>query len=247
MPLVGVLFFDWNLREILILYWAESGIIGFYTILKMFRAKTTGRIPGLSRFWYIVFFATHFSGFMTGHAMFLNFLIPSPDGTKFINPEFIFSTSFGLSFLYLFISHGFSYYSNFIGKKEYENADLEKLSMQPYPRIILMHVSIVLGSFLSVGFLKRGVGTLAVLVFLKTITDLVSHLWEREKFSKKRPEIDLGTEEQVPYGINSNFYSKSSIKLFIVVVVMCLFSIIFTTYVRKAGEVKQIYLPGRIR
>ena len=34
-PLVGVLGFGWDLGAIMVLFWAESGIIGFYSILRL--------------------------------------------------------------------------------------------------------------------------------------------------------------------------------------------------------------------
>src|SRR5204863_10015123 len=34
-PLAGVLFFGWDLSSVMVLFWAESGVIGFYTALKM--------------------------------------------------------------------------------------------------------------------------------------------------------------------------------------------------------------------
>ena len=33
-PLVGVLFFGWDAATILVLYWAENLIVGFYSILR---------------------------------------------------------------------------------------------------------------------------------------------------------------------------------------------------------------------
>ena len=34
-PLFGVLFFGWNVWMILIVYWLENGIVGFFNVLKM--------------------------------------------------------------------------------------------------------------------------------------------------------------------------------------------------------------------
>ena len=38
-PLVGVLFFDWNVWMILVVYWLENGVVGFFNVLKMLRAE----------------------------------------------------------------------------------------------------------------------------------------------------------------------------------------------------------------
>jgi uncharacterized protein DUF6498 len=38
-PLVGVAFFGWSLWTILVLYWVENGIVGFWTVLKILLAR----------------------------------------------------------------------------------------------------------------------------------------------------------------------------------------------------------------
>ncbi|MHC5091316.1 MAG: DUF6498-containing protein [Planctomycetota bacterium] len=42
-PLFGVLFFNWDSFSIVILYWAETFIIGFYNVLRMLLAKKKPR------------------------------------------------------------------------------------------------------------------------------------------------------------------------------------------------------------
>ena len=64
-PLVGVLFFDWNLFQIIFLYWVESGVIGFYNILKIVK------VSGLLSILLVPFFMLHFGGFMAAHLVFI--------------------------------------------------------------------------------------------------------------------------------------------------------------------------------
>jgi len=44
-PLIGVLFFGWDVSTILILYWSENVIIGFYNIFKMAMARGAFFLP----------------------------------------------------------------------------------------------------------------------------------------------------------------------------------------------------------
>src|SRR5258708_37610266 len=57
-PLAGVLLWGWKLHEVIVLFWAESAVIGFYTLLKM---AGVGRL--LAVFAGAVF-AGHFGGFL---------------------------------------------------------------------------------------------------------------------------------------------------------------------------------------
>ena len=38
-PLFGALFLGWNVWLILIVYWLENGIVGFFNVLKILRAE----------------------------------------------------------------------------------------------------------------------------------------------------------------------------------------------------------------
>ena len=64
-PVGGVVFFAWTIEDVLLLYWAESAVIGFYNLARMW---VIGR-------WKILvvgpFFLVHYSGFMAGHLFFI--------------------------------------------------------------------------------------------------------------------------------------------------------------------------------
>ena len=45
-PLVGVLWFGWNVWTILIIYWLENGVVGVFNVLKMRRAEGPEPSPG---------------------------------------------------------------------------------------------------------------------------------------------------------------------------------------------------------
>ena len=106
-PLVGVLFFGWDLGEIMVLYWVESGVIAFYTVLKI---AIVGKLAALVA---APFFVGHFGGFMTGHflliyALFLrgNSAGRMPGAAAELEAIFI---PIWTSIAALFISHGVSF------------------------------------------------------------------------------------------------------------------------------------------
>jgi len=46
-PLVGVLYFDWSVLDILLLYWTESVIIGLVNVLRMANSQSDNILSGL--------------------------------------------------------------------------------------------------------------------------------------------------------------------------------------------------------
>ncbi|MDL2335992.1 MAG: DUF6498-containing protein, partial [Chloroflexota bacterium] len=82
--------------------------------------------------------------------------------------------------LLLFLSHGISFLFNYVGRKEYLNTTPMKQMFQPYSRLIILHVTIILGSFFVIG-LRQPVFLVALLVILKTAVDLFFHLREHAR------------------------------------------------------------------
>lgn len=178
-PIFGVLFFNFDLAQILLLYWAESGIIGFYTLFKIIVLvkKTNSFTPRLAGLAFIPVFIVHFGIFMIVHLFILLSLIKTQNWG---DAESTFTSNLlaGLpivALINLFISHGVSFFRNFLGNKEYleENSD-GKVMLAPYKRIILMHLTILFGAFLA-GYYKSSMPILVLLIVLKTAVDLFGH------------------------------------------------------------------------
>jgi hypothetical protein len=190
-PLFGVLFFSWDVSTILILYWSENVIIGFYNILKMALAQqrsdqakfSTGfkssSIP--QRLYLIGFFIVHFGIFTFGHAVF----VFSFFGTK--QPSF---KNLLPALLSLFVSHGISTYVHFIKNGEYRRVTYNDLFFQPYKRVFIMHLAIIFGAWLSIIF-KMPSMVLVVLVFLKITVDIYFHRKEHTMFSRRAEKKHL--------------------------------------------------------
>jgi len=126
----------------------------------------------------IFFFMVHYGGFTFCHgifvvAMFGAHLRGSP-------------MQFGMGLLTLLLSHGVSYRRNFIGRGEYKKVSFATLFWQPYGRVVIMHMTILLG-----GAWAQSKGSpvygLLVLIALKTMIDLAAHWIEHRKFQKPVP------------------------------------------------------------
>ncbi len=177
-PLVGILFFDWSLFTIMFCFWLESAVIGFYNIFKMVM------VANILSIIMVPFFVIHYGAFMSGHLIFI-FALFSPDemssyGGRFsgLFPPADLMISHIMSvwpaFLGVCLSHGISFFYNFIGKKEFRRSTPEKQMMAPYGRIILMHVTIIFGGWLILA-LGAPVLALVLLIVLKIVSDARAH------------------------------------------------------------------------
>ena len=78
----------------------------------------------------------------------------------------------------IIVSHGVSFVTNFIGKKEYLlESDEEVLMAKPYMRVLAMFALIFLGA-LAVGLTRAPVVLMGVFIALKIVVDTIAHLQE---------------------------------------------------------------------
>ena len=73
------------------------------------------------------------------------------------------------------MSHGVSFFQNFIGRAEYVDRDIREQMGKPYDRIFIMQFTLILGGFL-VGIFDSTLLVLLLLIVLKITTDLRAHL-----------------------------------------------------------------------
>lgn len=171
-PLIGVLFFRWDLASVMVLFWAESAVIGFYTVLKM---AIVGKFVAL---FAAPFFVGHFGGFMAMHFLFIYLFFvrglasgPDPGVREALRGVFI---PIWPSLAALLISHGVSFFSNFVQRREYAGTTITALMKAPYNRVIVMQLTLIFGGWIIL-LLKSQVGVLALLVLLKTALDFTAH------------------------------------------------------------------------
>jgi len=175
-PLFGVLVLGWKLFPIIFLYWLESAIVGFFNVKKMKIAQGQTKVnilsvsdetmAALNRHAMSAFFILHYGLFMFVHGVFV-FAFFGP-------PNMAFWEIIG-AFIFLFISHYVSYIYNFIKECEYKQLSSSQLFMQPYSRIIIMHITILAGGFILQRF-GSPPGALVIMVVLKTAIDLAAHI-----------------------------------------------------------------------
>ncbi|KYK28854.1 MAG: hypothetical protein AYK19_05320 [Theionarchaea archaeon DG-70-1] len=163
---------NWPLITIMLVYWVQSCIIGFFNVIRILSLKEfstegyyindkpvapTEQTKRKSAY----FFAFHYGFF---HAIYAVFLLTNIEGVS------VHHVLFGG--IVFFVDHLFSFrYNRERDQKKIQN--LGRLMAFPYARVVPMHLVIVLfGVFLS--------GALPLLVFLglKTLADVIMHVVE---------------------------------------------------------------------
>jgi hypothetical protein len=175
-PVAGTIFLGWNLSDVMVLYWAESAVIGFFNICKI---AVIGR-------WLALlagpFFLGHFGGFMAIHFLFIYMIfVKGPEGMSASGGDLtdvaqLFITLWP-ALLALFISHAYSFFGNFLGRGEYRKRTIKDQMSDPYSRIVFMQLVLIFGGGLSM-ILGQTELVLIVVIGLKIFFDVKAHIKE---------------------------------------------------------------------
>ncbi len=179
--IVLALYEGWNLHELMIIYWVQSVIIGYFSFrrildLKQFSTENfkmnNVRPPEneKTKRSTATFFALHYGGF---HAGYLAFLVAN---------EQAFQGSWlvlAICIVVFYVNHRYSYAYN---KEQDENRkpNIGIIMFFPYARIVPMHLTIAAADTFA------PTTTAALLLFLgmKTVADVIMHKIEHARWRK---------------------------------------------------------------
>lgn len=206
-PVIGVLLLEWDVLSLLLLYWAESVVIGVMNVARMFASDSGDVLQGMLavmdrpipegvrenmpriggaafKVILIPFFVVHYGGFCYAHLMVVLgvFSGSGPGLGSGSTLTDLWQSSFWIAVAAIFASHLYSFVTNYIGGGEYKRASLFLLMHRPYGRIVTMHLAIILGAGL-VMWLGDALPMLLVLILIKTFLDIRLHEKERGKLS----------------------------------------------------------------
>lgn len=202
--LPAVLIFDWSVFEIIFLFWAENVVIGVINVLKMLTARPlidtkaealdqNTKLAVAAVNWGILlfmvpFFIIHYGGFCFGHGIFV-FSLFSDSGDYgqdlWTAVPALLAGGLALPLALLAASHLYSFVFNYLGGDEYHHTNPTELMARPYGRIVVLHITIIFGGFLTMA-LGDPTWMLVVLVLVKTLVDLAMHGRERQKYTKEQ-------------------------------------------------------------
>jgi len=197
-PIAGVVYFGWKVRDIVMLYWLENLVIGAYNVLRLLSLASS---PLQSRLGLATFFTVHYGGFCAFHGIFLAFLFADKRAIDILAPSVdqlapdvsllarVASPLFdilgnmprdpvvGAALFALIASHGISFVLNHFVRGERHRIEPGLAMMRPYGRIVVTHMSVLAGGMLLTG-MKEPMAALLLFIGLKTLLDLGSHAWE---------------------------------------------------------------------
>jgi hypothetical protein len=201
-PVFGVLYLQWDVGAIVVLYWTENLVAGLYTLLKML---VTGGISALGT---LLFFCLHYGGFCAIHGMFvleltkfageISSVLPTASwpGPLVVVQKILYfgqqildaaPPEFSWACIALLLSHGASFLLLFIGQQEYRHTSIDALMAAPYKRIAVLHIAVIIGGFVIIE-LGQPLGLLLALVALKIGMDIVLHNRSHRALSEPRDE-----------------------------------------------------------
>jgi hypothetical protein len=139
-----------------------------------------------SKLFFVPFFIFHYGMFCFVHGVFIFAIFGREAGgfgpfDGFDNLRQIFSQQhLWWCVAALAASHLWSFAVNYIGRGEYRRTAVPILMFQPYARIIILHVAILIGGIIAMT-LGSNVFVLLLLIIGKTLLDLSLHLAQRAK------------------------------------------------------------------
>lgn len=194
-PLYGVIAIGWPVYPLILLFWIENVIIGVINVMRMVMADPGSVMSWISKLMMVPFFCVHYGIFTAGHGAFIHQTFgggASGPISEIFTPGLWITrvTELGLwmSVAVLASSHLFSFAWNTLRRGEYRTAVLDKLMIQPYARVVVLHVVVWIGGLATLR-IGSPVWALLVLISAKIIADLHAHLREH-----RRPGGETATE-----------------------------------------------------
>jgi hypothetical protein len=193
LPLAGVFLWDWDVFLLLLLFWCENVIIGLFGIARLVVAADRDTI--VSGLFHPLFFLVHYGGFMFGHFMVLFGMYANhmEDLGNSASPAdyytLVVENLNWVAIAGLFVSHGWSFVENFMGRNEYERLSPMQAMGLPYKRMVITHVALIFGGFFLI---KQGqpLAGLILLVILKIALDVTFHRREHRNLGGASPGVE---------------------------------------------------------
>lgn len=175
-PVLGVIYLKWNLFNLILIFWLESGVVGILNLFKMFRIKGLEGLKeyGLFTVGYGSFMIVHYiflmiGALLTGYLHHLD-LRDGLFGPIWRNHSIIYAL------ISMIISHSISFLFNFLGNQEYLATNIGEQMFKPFHRVLLIQATILGAAAIMIFFkYNEPVIALIIMTLIKTMIDLKAH------------------------------------------------------------------------
>lgn len=175
-PIWGLLYFDWNAGQVIVLFWIESLIVGVFTWL---RVRDAERNPDsrAEPFQVSSFFLMHYGLFWLVHGVLtwvlLLVFLPSSDGgwRNIAQDSNVWKAVMGLLLLQTMV-----YWREWARPQAWRGADPSQEIFRPYGRVMALHLAVLIGFWIA-AFAGGGREVAIILCVIKLVVDLVLALW----------------------------------------------------------------------
>ena len=194
-PIIGVIFWNWDIFPLVYIYFLETIVIGLFGFLKIILAQGVdytieqGLVSQilLSQFFPRLNSTSSKSSVLISYVICLIFyigllfvlclLVLTP--SNFSKP---WEPSYFIAILGLIISHSISFWQNYIKNKEYIYAVPYTQMTQPFDRVMVMILVFSVTAF-AIYRIDVSILTILALIIIKIIFDIIYHYQEHARFN----------------------------------------------------------------
>lgn len=221
----------WPIFFLMFIYWFQSVIIGFFTLIKILTLKGSASTDAGGGFFNLgnvpvgLFFLFHYGLFHFIYAVFIP-LVASLASVGSLIPSFVPPLSGGvlIAIAVFYANHAYSFTIHW--RKERGLSGVDELMWVAYMRIIPMHLTITLGSLAIVAGGSEIV-MLVIFIGLKSLVDIGAHAYEhgrKEKAAKKRE-----AEQSIRGRLWSELQTKTILGIIFVGIIVVLVGLAFVS------------------
>lgn len=175
LPVIGVLFWGWSAFALILLYWLENVIVGVRTALGMLAHGAAAGPGGLAAaVGMVVFFTFHFGLFCFVHGVFVLTLFGGAGDAGMnmagaVQRQLALGANFAVGVAAIIVWQGLELFF-VLRRGEHRRKTLPQLMGEPYPRMIVLHLAIILSAFVLLTVNVSAVGVVLIAI-LKTALD----------------------------------------------------------------------------
>jgi hypothetical protein len=193
-PAFGVLHYGWTTFDLIFLYWLENLVIGAFMILRILVRRYEHPVMLVMPLFMVPFFSFHYGMFCYVHGIFV-FELFGPESIKNMEllpaiPDVLRSNHLLIGVTALSLFHLFTWVNELVRFGPGAD-DIKSVTVRPYRRIIVLHITIIVGGFVITA-LGEPSAALLILIGLKIAFDYME--WRREEKHPPNEEPEVTDE-----------------------------------------------------